>query len=51
MTSYNIPSSTADRYRLAATLIDIRANGLDAGHDVSAVEAYLRAIVEAEVQG
>ena len=50
MNTYNIPSSTADRYRLAATLIDIRANGLDVGHDVSAVEAYLQAIVDAEAQ-
>jgi len=45
MTTYNIPSSQADRYRLAATLIDIRSHGLDAGHDVSAVEAYLHTIV------
>jgi len=49
MQTYNIPSSQADRYRLAATLIDIRSHGIDAGHDVSAVEAYLQAIVDFEV--
>ena len=50
MTTYNIPSSRADRYSLTALLLDIRANGIDAGHDVTAIEAYLRAIVDAEVQ-
>ena len=47
MTDYNIPSSQADRYRLAATLIDIRANQLDAGQDTTDVERYLQALVDA----
>ena len=47
MTTYNIPAAQADRYRLTATLLDIRASHLDAGHDISEIDAYLRAIVDA----
>ena len=49
MTTYNIPTAQADRYRLTALLLDIRAGHLDAGHDVSAIDGYLQAIVDAEV--
>jgi hypothetical protein len=48
MTSYNVPASQADRYRLMATLFDIRANHLDAGHDTAAIDGYIRAIADAE---
>lgn len=45
--TYQIPTDEAARYRLTATLLDIRAFQLDAGQDTADVDAYLTAIVEA----